>query len=153
VPAFDTATTIWRRIRSGRGLFHADSMHIHHRLIRFGMTPGRAVLVILSVTLFAAGLSFAVFVQGTRPVFAVTSLAALLVLLSVWDQRRRNTAAIEEATFREILFYLLGAQNGPNPRWDGQLAIGEVVATTEGAEEVTSGSERPAVPERVAAGV
>jgi UDP-GlcNAc:undecaprenyl-phosphate GlcNAc-1-phosphate transferase len=151
VPAFDTATTIWRRCRSGRGLFHADSMHIHHRLIRFGMTPGRAVLVILSVTLFAAGQTFAFLVQGARSVFAVTSLAALLVLFSVWDQRRRNTVAIE-ATFREILFYLLGAQNGPNPRWDGQLAIGEVLAAPESVEEAApASSPAPPMQERIAA--
>jgi hypothetical protein len=128
-------------------------MHIHHRLIRFGMTPGRAVRVILSATLCAAAQSYALFVQGTLSALAVTGLAALFVLFSISDQRRRNASATE-ASFREILFYLLGAQNGPNPRWDGQVAIGEVLAAPREVETAARASAlaiadgSPPAPER-----
>jgi len=124
VPVFDTATTIIRRARSQQKLFHPDSMHIHHRLIRFGMTPRQAVLTILAITLFAAGQSLALLVDGTRTLLIPSTLAVVLVVLQV--RRPRQPQPVEEqdeAGFREILLYLIGAQRGTGPRMSGELAI------------------------------
>jgi len=50
VPIWDTATTILRRYRRRTSLFQADDNHLHHRLVRLGFSPARAVITLLLVT-------------------------------------------------------------------------------------------------------
>jgi UDP-GlcNAc:undecaprenyl-phosphate/decaprenyl-phosphate GlcNAc-1-phosphate transferase len=50
VPIWDTATTILRRCRQRTSLFQADDNHLHHRLVRLGFSPARAVATLLLVT-------------------------------------------------------------------------------------------------------
>ncbi len=50
VPIWDTATTIIRRYRRRTSIFMADDNHLHHRLLRLGFSPGRAVSTLLLVT-------------------------------------------------------------------------------------------------------
>lgn len=50
VPIWDTATTILRRYRQRTSLFQADDNHLHHRLVRLGFSPARAVAALLLVT-------------------------------------------------------------------------------------------------------
>ena len=44
VPLLDTALSIIRRLRMGRGIFHADRLHMHHRLLEKEGSHRRAVL-------------------------------------------------------------------------------------------------------------
>jgi len=46
VPIFDTTFAIIRRVRSHKSLFSADDKHIHHLLLRAGLTQKEAVLSI-----------------------------------------------------------------------------------------------------------
>lgn len=128
VPILDTITTILRRFRNGQALFRPDSMHVHHRLIRFGLTPQRTVAVILGVTAFAAGQALCILVPDARPLLVPTALAAVLVVLGLRPERRAPTTEAD-ASFHEIVFYLLGTQNGTSPRMDGKQGIGEVLAS------------------------
>ena len=50
VPIWDTATTILRRYRNRTSLFKADDYHLHHRLVRLGFSPMRAVICLLLVS-------------------------------------------------------------------------------------------------------
>jgi UDP-GlcNAc:undecaprenyl-phosphate/decaprenyl-phosphate GlcNAc-1-phosphate transferase len=50
VPIWDTATTILRRYRRRVSIFQADDNHLHHRLVRLGFSPARAVVTLLLVT-------------------------------------------------------------------------------------------------------
>ena len=54
IPVLDTATTILRRRRRGVSVFRADDEHLHHRLMRLGMTARRAVAVLLLLTVACA---------------------------------------------------------------------------------------------------
>jgi UDP-GlcNAc:undecaprenyl-phosphate GlcNAc-1-phosphate transferase len=54
IPVLDTATTILRRRRRGVSVFRADDEHLHHRLMRLGMTSRRAVAVLLLLTVACA---------------------------------------------------------------------------------------------------
>lgn len=149
VPVFDTATTIIRRARSHRALFAPDSMHIHHRLIRFGMTPRQTVITILGITLFAAAQSLAMFVDGTEPLLVSSTLAVALVVLQVRRPNRDRLVESEDASFREILLYLLGTQKGNGPRMNGEVTIGDLLRTAangHGAPVVTNGHGVPASP-------
>ena len=127
MPIFDTATTILRRFRNRVGIFSPDSMHVHHRLIRFGLSPRRAVLTIHAVTLSASGLCLALLVDEARLLAVASVLAAGLVVGQIREQQRRNLED-EKTGFRDILFYLLGAQNGRGPRLGGELPMVDVIA-------------------------
>jgi UDP-GlcNAc:undecaprenyl-phosphate GlcNAc-1-phosphate transferase len=46
VTLLDTALAFFRRLRKGQHPFRADQHHIHHRLLRLGLTPRQVVLII-----------------------------------------------------------------------------------------------------------
>ncbi|WP_226675721.1 glycosyltransferase family 4 protein [Rossellomorea aquimaris] len=46
IPIFDTLFVFLKRIRQGRSIFHADKLHLHHRLLSYGLTQVQAVMVI-----------------------------------------------------------------------------------------------------------
>lgn len=46
VPLADMAVVVWRRWRAGRPVYVGDTNHFSHRLVRRGLSPARAVLVL-----------------------------------------------------------------------------------------------------------
>ena len=126
VPVLDTATTIARRSRNGAGLFRPDSMHLHHRLIRFGLTPRRAAGTLVATTLVVACQVLAYVVDGLFSLLLVSMLALALVAIGI-RRAPRIPEPESDQSFREILFYLLGAQDGATPRLRGDLAIMEIL--------------------------
>ncbi|HMB69526.1 MAG TPA: MraY family glycosyltransferase, partial [bacterium] len=143
VPILDTVTTIFRRARNGRRLFRPDSMHLHHRMVRFGLSPRRTVLTILAITFFAAGQALVFFVQGTRALLVATTAAALLAGVQM-IHRRQRTLMESDTSFREILFYFLGAQEGRGPLMDEKMGMAEVIAAVDAAKA----AERETMPRR-----
>jgi UDP-GlcNAc:undecaprenyl-phosphate GlcNAc-1-phosphate transferase len=59
VPIFDTTFAIFRRLKSGKNLFAPDNKHIHHLLLRAGLSQREAVLSIY----------FACFILGMLALF------------------------------------------------------------------------------------
>lgn len=68
LPVLDLAMAVIRRTRKGLSPFHADKMHLHHRLLEIGHTQRRAVLLIY---LWAAVLAFGTVALSLFDVFAV----------------------------------------------------------------------------------
>lgn len=50
VPLMDTLWAPLRRFMNGQSIFQADNKHIHHRLVRLGLTHRRAVLALYFLT-------------------------------------------------------------------------------------------------------
>lgn len=48
IPIWDTVIVITRRVKNRRSLFEPDRNHLHHMLVDLGMSPGLALVVILS---------------------------------------------------------------------------------------------------------
>ena len=57
VPMFDVVRVVLQRIRNRRPLFKADKNHIHHKLMRMGLSQHKALAAILSTALGFAGLN------------------------------------------------------------------------------------------------
>jgi UDP-GlcNAc:undecaprenyl-phosphate GlcNAc-1-phosphate transferase len=68
VPLLDLLMAIVRRTRKGLSPFHADKMHLHHRLLEIGHSQRRAVLLIY---LWAAVLAFGAVALTLFDAFAV----------------------------------------------------------------------------------
>lgn len=81
VPLLDLLLAVFRRTRKGLSPFHADKMHLHHRLLEIGHSQRRAVLLIY---LWAAVLAFGAVALTLFDVFVVVwgvGIGLLLALL------------------------------------------------------------------------
>lgn len=52
VPCFDLVRVFFSRLRAHQGVFVPDKRHIHHKLLRLGLSQHKALLVILMLQLF-----------------------------------------------------------------------------------------------------
>ncbi|GAB7387732.1 hypothetical protein BSNK01_15690 [Bacillaceae bacterium] len=55
VPVFDTLQVIFSRLKRGTPIYRPDRLHVHHRLLAYGLTQRQAVIVIYAISL---GFSF-----------------------------------------------------------------------------------------------
>lgn len=108
VPAFDVATTIVRRGRAHSGVMTPDRSHVHHRLIRFGLNPRMAVIVLWGVTLFFAGQMLGFVTPHGLAYLMASYVVAMVVGNIIVEQRRKNMRTIQ-SDLKEELLYLIGA--------------------------------------------
>jgi UDP-GlcNAc:undecaprenyl-phosphate GlcNAc-1-phosphate transferase len=77
-PIVDTALAMLRRFMAGRSIMEADADHIHHRLLRMGLRPRQAVILLYAVTaLFGAMALLAMTGHANSVGFAVFAFAAV----------------------------------------------------------------------------
>ncbi|MGH3758164.1 glycosyltransferase family 4 protein [Actinophytocola sp.] len=91
VPLLDLLMAIVRRTRKGLSPFHADKMHLHHRLLEIGHSQRRAVLLIY---LWAAVLAFGAVALTLFDTFAVVwgmGIGLLIALVISAIPRLRET--------------------------------------------------------------
>lgn len=143
IPIFDEVLAIWRRsvrawsrrqqaqaARGGPGIFQPDVEHLHHRLMKAGLTARRGALLLwtINAALVLFGLLMATFRSHAAGIFLILLLGGAYVLL-------RNLAAIElRDTGRMILTGLRRPTRATLrslfiPLWDmsvmaGSLALG-----------------------------
>ncbi len=85
VPIMDVAWTIARRIQLRRSIAEGGVDHLHFRLVRWGLSPGAAVLLFW---IFAAGFGGAgIFIRGKQKLLALAILAILFVVVTLWLRR------------------------------------------------------------------
>jgi UDP-GlcNAc:undecaprenyl-phosphate GlcNAc-1-phosphate transferase len=83
LPVLETSLSILRRARGGLNPMRGDLGHLHHRLLRRGMTPARATSVLL-VSTAAAGLSAIVLsMVAKETALLLTGGVGILVLLGL----------------------------------------------------------------------
>jgi hypothetical protein len=128
VPVFDVGTTIVRRRRSRHGIMTPDRGHTHHRLIRFGLNPKMAVLVLWGVTAFF----------GMQLLSLFTSFGLLCMLASyglagfagktLATQRRKN-AWTTERDLRDEVLYLAGIRDtiGPDDTRTREMSLRDMI--------------------------
>jgi len=81
IPLLDFAMAILRRVKAGRSPFAADREHLHHRIMRFGLTQQRTTIVLyLWTAMFALPTVIAAFASIWIAILA----SALIFLTSVW---------------------------------------------------------------------
>ncbi|WP_338199429.1 MraY family glycosyltransferase [Candidatus Nephthysia bennettiae] len=92
VPIADTALAIVRRRRGRLSIAHADTKHIHHRLLNFGLSQRHTCLVFYGATAVLGAVGLTVF--GHRRILVAVVLLVLMVLsvflgewLVLWGRR------------------------------------------------------------------
>lgn len=81
VPLMDTILSIVRRLRSGTGIFSADSMHMHHQLLRTEGSHTRAVIFLYLLT--ACFCSISVYFAILEDLYSAFALLAIVFFLTI----------------------------------------------------------------------
>ena len=93
VPVLDLLMAVVRRTRAGTSPFSPDKMHLHHRLLEFGHSQRRAVLLIyLWAGVFAFGAVALALITDVFLVVWLVALGLLVALLASAVPRLRRTA-------------------------------------------------------------
>jgi UDP-GlcNAc:undecaprenyl-phosphate GlcNAc-1-phosphate transferase len=93
IPLLDFAMAIIRRIRAGRSPFSADREHLHHRIMRMGLTQQRTTVVLyLWTAMFAVPTAIAAFIPIWFALLAGVFIFALSILII---KQNKNTVLIE----------------------------------------------------------
>ncbi len=102
VPVFDVVTTIVRRSRSHGGVMTPDQSHIHHRLIRFGLNPKAAVIVVWGVTVFFGWQMLGLIAPYGLIYLLGSYIVAFGVANVLMEQRRKNLRTVQSDLKEEI---------------------------------------------------
>lgn len=101
IPLLDLLLAVVRRTWRGQSPFHADKMHLHHRLLEIGHSQRRAVLLIY---LWAGVLAFGAVALTVFNAYAVLGVVCaglvLALLVSVVPRRRAAREGAGESTRR-----------------------------------------------------
>jgi len=119
VPAFDVTTSMVRRWRKGQPVMVADRSHVHHRLIRFGLSPRHAVLVLWAATVFFGGQMLAL-VTSHGLLYVLSSYLALAIVGRILLNQRRKNLRTTERGMRDEFFYLIGARDSVGDEESGE---------------------------------
>jgi len=87
VPVFDVVRVIIVRLKNHRGVFEADKNHIHHKLMRAGLSQHGALLVILGFALFYCVLNFLLSKVMLASVVVAIDIVIYLVFHLVVDRQ------------------------------------------------------------------
>ena len=92
LPLLDMTLAVLRRLRAGKSPFKPDRMHLHHRLLAWGHSHRRAVLVMYLWTAVIAFSAAALAVADAKVVAPLAAAGAVLALLItiVHPARRRR---------------------------------------------------------------
>ena len=102
VPIADTAWAIVRRRRAGLSIAHADSRHIHHQLLDFGLTQPQTCLLFYGATALLG--SVALMLLGHQRILIVMVVLLLVGLSTVAGEKLQDvTRRVPVPGFRRLL--------------------------------------------------
>jgi len=89
LPILDVALAVSRRFLNGKPLFMGDRDHIHHRLLKRGLSQREAVLILYAVT---AGFGFVslLILRHATAIALILALTGIAVIVGVWQLRYRE---------------------------------------------------------------
>jgi UDP-GlcNAc:undecaprenyl-phosphate GlcNAc-1-phosphate transferase len=92
VPILDMSAVILTRILRGKSPFVADKSHLHHRLLKAGLSHRFTVIFIYSLTLWVG--SLAVAIAGIPSGIAYASGSTSVLIYSIWKVWKRSRQQI-----------------------------------------------------------
>lgn len=99
LPILDVALAIVRRFLSRKPLFRGDRHHIHHKLLKRGLSQREVVLILYGVTAVFGFLSL-VLLQGRATIALVLAVIGIGILLGVQQLRYQELAELLSALQR-----------------------------------------------------
>jgi UDP-GlcNAc:undecaprenyl-phosphate/decaprenyl-phosphate GlcNAc-1-phosphate transferase len=81
IPILDMVWVVLRRFFSGQKIWRGDQKHLHHRLMEWGFSTRRVVLMYLLITSLLGGASV-MLVSGQQKFFMLIGLVLLMIILA-----------------------------------------------------------------------
>ncbi len=81
IPLLDFVMAILRRVKAGRSPFTADREHLHHRIMRFGLSQQRTTVVLY---LWSAMFAFPTVIAAFVPFWIAIIAGIFIFALSIW---------------------------------------------------------------------
>jgi UDP-GlcNAc:undecaprenyl-phosphate GlcNAc-1-phosphate transferase len=106
VPIFDTAAAITRRKLIGRSIFSTDRGHLHHCLLRSGLSRPRALMVVIAISIVAmAGGMVSIMYRSEAA--SIVAAGCIVVTLTVTRLFGYNEARLILKRLRHLSFFSL----------------------------------------------
>jgi UDP-GlcNAc:undecaprenyl-phosphate/decaprenyl-phosphate GlcNAc-1-phosphate transferase len=83
VPIADALIAVLRRAIAGRRLFEADGDHIHHRMLRLGFTPRRAVITLYGIAALFGALSLLTMTERSQLIGVVVIASSVVTWIGI----------------------------------------------------------------------
>ncbi len=98
IPLFDTFRVFFSRMMLGNSPFHADKNHIHHKILKLGMTHLQSTLTILLIQSFFILLNTLLRYININALFMINLILGVLLIhaLNLMAQRRARKSAGEQ---------------------------------------------------------
>ena len=94
VPILDTAMAILRRILRKRSIFQPDKSHLHHKLLKFGLSQRRAVIFIYGLSALLAGI--ALYIVGFSQAWSLLIVSILIILWGIFPFSNLESKSINK---------------------------------------------------------
>lgn len=98
LPIFDASLAVLRRLIRGGAVTRGDRDHIHHRMLRLGLTPRRAVMLLYGVSVLLGSLALAILAGPKQTLWAALLVLALLGWLGI-----HHLGYVEVSELRQVL--------------------------------------------------
>ncbi len=82
LPIADSVLALFRRVAAGRHVFHADSGHIHHRLLRLGLTHAQVTLLLWGLSAVLGVVAILLARQPRRVALLLAGLLAVVLFVA-----------------------------------------------------------------------
>lgn len=102
LPIFDTAFAIIRRVSNGRSIGEADKDHLHHRLLRLGLSHRNTVLVMWAISAWLGLSAVAVTEVSLAQALLIVGMVVLGILFGAKKMGLLEVAAPEPAPERKV---------------------------------------------------
>jgi UDP-N-acetylmuramyl pentapeptide phosphotransferase/UDP-N-acetylglucosamine-1-phosphate transferase len=89
VPCFDVVSVIMYRIKKGNNPFKPDRNHLHHKLIRIGLSSNKSLIIILTMSILFIALNFTL-VHYTQIKWILLIDIIVYILIHLWLRHRLN---------------------------------------------------------------
>ena len=93
LPILDVMLAVTRRLVAGKPLFSADKHHIHHKLMKLGLSQREAVLILYAVTA-AFGFLSLILMEGRATIALVLAVMGIGIFVGVQQLRYQEFAEI-----------------------------------------------------------
>ncbi len=100
LPLADMSAVIMNRLREGRSPFHPDRNHLHHRLLRAGLSHKRTVVLIYAFTQWLGALALVAANAEMR--FLWLSIATAILVSAVINSRRELKSGYSNHLFKNL---------------------------------------------------
>lgn len=98
VPLCDTVRIIILRLSKGKSLFTADKNHLHHGLVRLGLSHSRAAQILGLISIIFIGVAFLMRLQGDMVVLPIVILSCAILGVVVDRLLIRKAGVKDSAT-------------------------------------------------------